>query len=437
MMKRLILTVAAALFAFCAGAQSVVDIASLVSEGKYREALMEANTLVVDGSADDAVYYYKGVCEMNTGELASAEESFLRAFEADTLNSWYCGALVTYYSAVNRPAQVCAFYSRAMELSPAEYRTTYHLCRYADALRSFHMPKEAEQAYRDALSADSGCLEALLGLCEVKLGVKDYASFFALSDYFVRREDVPAQMKGEYIENIFTFLNQDMFNWWHESIDSLVVHCVRSAPADSTCLSAAAQWFYGTGRTAQGTEYFEKLAAACPKSSGPRINLVSLRMSDSDYEGAIRECLGILDAGFADIDRSAVLGIVADCYERMDREKEAFAYYRKAIKENPDNASALNNYAYRLCTSGKKLAQAEKMAAHVLELDPDNPTYIDTYGWILYCRRKYEPAKKAFKRAMVYGGKQHREIVLHYAAVLEALGEKDLADYYRNLDVAR
>ena len=34
---------------------------------------------------------------------------------------------------------------------------------------------------------------------------------------------------------------------------------------------------------------------------------------------------------------------------------------------------------------------------------------------------------------MIYGGKESAVILMHYAIVLEKLGEKDLAAYYRNL----
>ena len=37
-----------------------------------------------------------------------------------------------------------------------------------------------------------------------------------------------------------------------------------------------------------------------------------------------------------------------------------------------------------------------------------------------------------FKHAMLYGGKESRTILQHYARVLEVLGENDLAVYYRS-----
>ena len=40
-------------------------------------------------------------------------------------------------------------------------------------------------------------------------------------------------------------------------------------------------------------------------------------------------------------------------------------------------------------------------------------------------------AKPFFKHAMLYGGKESATMLEHYATVLDALGEKDLAKVYR------
>ena len=46
--------------------------------------------------------------------------------------------------------------------------------------------------------------------------------------------------------------------------------------------------------------------------------------------------------------------------------------------------------------------------------------------------KKYAEAKPVFKKAMLYGGKENAVVLRHYAAVLDALGEKSLADSYRS-----
>ena len=71
------------------------------------------------------------------------------------------------------------------------------------------------------------------------------------------------------------------------------------------------------------------------------------------------------------------------------------------------------------------------MSRKTIEKEPDNPTLLDTYGWILHLMGKDAEAKPYFKHAMLYGGKESAVILDHYAEVLDALGEYDLAKMYR------
>jgi uncharacterized protein HemY len=73
------------------------------------------------------------------------------------------------------------------------------------------------------------------------------------------------------------------------------------------------------------------------------------------------------------------------------------------------------------------------MSKITVEKDPDNATYLDTYGWILYLQKQYKKAKPYFKHAMLYGGRDSAVILEHYSKVLEALGEYDLARSFRIL----
>lgn len=73
------------------------------------------------------------------------------------------------------------------------------------------------------------------------------------------------------------------------------------------------------------------------------------------------------------------------------------------------------------------------MSRITAEKAPDNSTYLDTFGWILYLQGKALEAKPFFKNAvMLYGGKESPVILDHYAEVLFALKEYDLAMVYWN-----
>ena len=100
---------------------------------------------------------------------------------------------------------------------------------------------------------------------------------------------------------------------------------------------------------------------------------------------------------------------------------------------NPDYVYVLNNYAYYLSQEGKKLKKAYAMSKKAIEAEPNNSTYLDTFGWILYLQGKAAEAKSYFKQAMLYGGNDSPVVMDHYAEVLYALKEYDMAFVYWNM----
>ena len=58
--------------------------------------------------------------------------------------------------------------------------------------------------------------------------------------------------------------------------------------------------------------------------------------------------------------------------------------YETALTLLPQNKYVLNNYAYHLATHGGDIKKAEKMSELTIKDEPNNPIYLDTYGWILH-----------------------------------------------------
>lgn len=108
----------------------------------------------------------------------------------------------------------------------------------------------------------------------------------------------------------------------------------------------------------------------------------------------------------------------------------AFKYYDMALAIDHDYTPVLNNYAYYLSMLGRNLKKAYQMSERTVRKEPDNATYLDTFGWILHLQGRDVEAKPQFKHAMLYGGKDSATILLHYAEVLYALKDYDLAVVY-------
>lgn len=111
-------------------------------------------------------------------------------------------------------------------------------------------------------------------------------------------------------------------------------------------------------------------------------------------------------------------------YKNKDFQK-ADAAYEKALKQNPNNAHALNNYAYYLSLREEKLERAAELGERLVKLYPNNPTYLDTYGWVLYVKKEYKEAEKYLSLAAQTT--QSSTIIEHYGDVLLKLGKKQEA----------
>jgi predicted Zn-dependent protease len=74
----------------------------------------------------------------------------------------------------------------------------------------------------------------------------------------------------------------------------------------------------------------------------------------------------------------------------------------------------------------ENLEKAEKMASQLIKNFPDNPSYLDTYAWVLYERGKYKEAKKALEKA-IQSGQGTATHFEHYGDILFQLGDIDNA----------
>lgn len=158
------------------------------------------------------------------------------------------------------------------------------------------------------------------------------------------------------------------------------------------------------------------------------------RGSALSYMGRDREALRVyrraLRVAATDSLRSAVHGITGDMHHKAGRDRRAFASYDRALRLDPDNVHVLNNYAYFLSLRKERLDRALEMASRVIELEPGNPTYIDTYGWVLFKMGRLEEARVALQRAVSLDRRGSGELFIHYGDVLHALGDMFMARFY-------
>lgn len=99
----------------------------------------------------------------------------------------------------------------------------------------------------------------------------------------------------------------------------------------------------------------------------------------------------------------------------------------KAVLElDPNHAPALNYMGYEWAQQGKNLDRAEIFLNRALKERPDHPAYLDSLGWILYRRGRFEQAQGLLRRSLQKLPNEP-EILLHMACTLRQLKQHEAA----------
>ncbi|MGV3763121.1 tetratricopeptide repeat protein [Parapedobacter sp.] len=118
---------------------------------------------------------------------------------------------------------------------------------------------------------------------------------------------------------------------------------------------------------------------------------------------------------------------LGDVYNAMDMHAESDVAYEEAIALDSTNAYALNNYAYYLALRKQKLPLAAEMSRRSNELEPDYPSYQDTYAWVLFQQGDYETALSWIEKAIERAGSASETLLEHYGDILAKLGHVNKA----------
>lgn len=404
-MRHTLLYLAALLLCLNLSAQNesaFIDAVQRFTDGDYKTACDAFSLLHAKDSTDDATLYYLALCEYSLGDQASSEKHLRQACSIDTLNCWYLSSLASLYNTQGRQRESAHICEKLLKLNPSSYRTPYTLTLVADNKLNERQDSTALSYYEQALELDPAYAPAEMGKGEIMRMRGNMPSYFLSLGKFISNPDVYPDMKSSYLKAILERMDAPFYWAWGKQLTSLIDTCV----------------------------------VMHPKDIQSRVNKLNIAYIQSDTTEIFRQCDAIIPLAMEAKDTTNLMmamETIGDMYHEQGLNKLAYKQYEKIIAINPDYCPALNNYAYYLCLEGKKLKKALAMSKRTVELEPDNATYLDTYGWLLYLTGKAAEAKPFFKHAMIYGGKESAVVLEHYSKVLEALGEKDLADYYKSL----
>ena len=116
---------------------------------------------------------------------------------------------------------------------------------------------------------------------------------------------------------------------------------------------------------------------------------------------------------------------LAEALYRNGNSTEAFANFDQMLVLEPDNVQVLNNYSYYLALDEKELDKALDMITKCVTKEPENPTYLDTFAWVLYQRKEYVKAYDPIVKTIKLSPDPSGEVLEHYGDILFRNGKPD------------
>jgi tetratricopeptide (TPR) repeat protein len=334
----------------------------------------------------------------------------------------------------------------------------------ADAYSEMGEDSLAVDAYNGAIVANDSFAPALLGKAEAFRKKGEFSKYFKSLQQYLANSAITPETKSEYLNLILKI--PSFAEYFKSNIDTLFAILTVVHPVAMDLKFLQARYFVATQRLEPALSVFRQLTDMDGNNKEAWIGLLSLEYtmkmfaqleqtaqqainSDPRYsafymymalslipQNKVKPAIAILEKSIAKANCDSVytenaLSILGDMYFSINKSKKAFTYYEKVLKNNPENAAVLNNYAYYLSlTKPKELDKAYQMSKKAIELESSNSTFLDTYAYILYLQEKYTEAKTIFRRALAFGGSESAVILEHYADTLNKLGDRITAEIY-------
>jgi tetratricopeptide (TPR) repeat protein len=161
---------------------------------------------------------------------------------------------------------------------------------------------------------------------------------------------------------------------------------------------AKGEIFLHQNKVPQAREQFELAIARAPKWWIAYRDLAAAQLSANDPDGAIQT----LRKAKPVVDAPGAIGFeLAQLLSRLDKLDAAIAEYEEILHRNPQADVAANNLAMLLATFKKDQASLDRARTLTTRFaESANPSFLDTYGWVLYKRGEVAASVPVLERVV-------------------------------------
>ncbi|MCG3205403.1 MAG: Lipopolysaccharide assembly protein B [Elusimicrobia bacterium] len=265
--------------------------------------------------------------------------------------------------------------------------------------------------YEGVLSQDPTNLPLLLRVGELRYRSDDMAK---ATEAFSKAQAIAPTSPGA---NFWLALLAENRGDWAEAIRHL--NNVPESGQEPGVLLRLSYYYSQSGQKKEAVKTLKRLSAMDPSNTDFLNYLAAAYEQDNQTQQAEQTLRRVIELDPNDPDAHFRLGAL---YDRSGRFPKAVEEMRAAIRLKPDFDMALNYLGYSFADKNMNLDEAEQLVMDAMALEPDNPAYLDSMGWVYYRQGKYEKAKDFLTEAA--SRVRDATIFDHYGDVLFSLNQK-------------
>ncbi|MEO7298453.1 MAG: tetratricopeptide repeat protein [Verrucomicrobiota bacterium] len=118
---------------------------------------------------------------------------------------------------------------------------------------------------------------------------------------------------------------------------------------------------------------------------------------------------------------------LASAHERNHDYEQAENYLEKCLQLSPDFSEAMNYLGFMWADRGIKLEKARSLIEKAVKLEPKNPAYIDSLGWVLFKLKEPQAALTQILKAIDLSEQPDASLYDHLGDIYDGLKQNDKA----------
>jgi tetratricopeptide (TPR) repeat protein len=452
----------------------------LMDEGRSLEAVTILSDAANDSSSPE-VYDLLGDAYSQAKEYAKAEAAYRKAVEEDPDDPGHLHGLAQALMAQDKYAEALEQFKRLAEVEPGTAENYLRMAQLYRRLGKFDQaessllrakqlaPGSLEVLYNEALLyEDQGrygdavkvLSDAIAGMRSQSNGPRNPNSSSSNSDNSANAEASPNALailyeqlghayreQENYTAAIHTYeemakLGPDaqkraemlMIDTYREShdLDRAIAETkkqLETSPKDATLTVALAMLYGEKSDTDTATKLLVGLLRGNDSDQEIYLNIAQVQERGKKYAEAEESAQKAEQMAHGNDDKETVWFMLGAIYERQKKFDQAEQEFRKVLDVNPNNASVLNYYGYMLADRGVRLDEATSMIQRAVTQEPSNGAYLDSLGWAYYKQNKLTEAEENLRKAV--DRQSHDPTILgHLGDVYAKLGQQERAASY-------